>query len=270
MTKSRIDWTEYTWNPITGCSPVSEGCEHCYAKRMSERFYGAGSFAVQVHQDRLDDSEPQRSRKSKVFFVSSMGDLFHDEVPDAVLQRVFDIMYATSVKGHTFLLCTKRVERMAQWATPASHIWYGVTAENQRRLDERVSVLQGVDGIQRFISAEPLLSVLDISAYAGCLGWVIAGGETGPGARPMQMDWPVELRDQCVSAGIPFFFKSWGAYAPVNGMMVQTSQKDHFLEGVVWNQVPFDRFHAKPLTGDGVSVRYTRRVQQALQGELSI
>jgi protein gp37 len=269
MTKSRIDWTEYTWNPVTGCTPVSEACDHCYARRMSERFYGAGSFNVQVHEDRLADPEPLRTRKARVYFVSSMGDLFHKDVPDEAIRRVFGVMEAAADRGHTFILCTKRPERMVEFAVPSDHIWYGVTAETQERFDARLGVLSTLPtGCNLWISAEPLFGALDVSRYLDRLGWVVAGGESGMDARPTNPEWFFSLRDQCSGAGVPFFFKSWGEWAPVQGMMIRTSTKDRFLEGAIWNQTPF-MLH-KTLTSGTGSTRVAKLMDRSVRSEVSL
>lgn len=240
MNKTRIEWAEAVWNPVTGCTPVSEGCQNCYAKRMAYRLRGRCGypedepFKVTLHPERLD--EPLRWKKPRKVFVCSMGDLFHEDIDDGFLCRVFDIMIVA--KQHTFLILTKRPERMKDFIVRCVHgvpknIWLGVTAENQQRADERVPILLKIPAAVRFVSVEPMLGPVNIDGYLGFNGprrmgdglmyywvapkidWVICGGETGPGARPMHPDWVRNLRDQCQDAGTPFFFKQWGEYKPL-------------------------------------------------------
>lgn len=256
MGKTSIQWTDYSWNPVTGCTPVSEGCRNCYARRIAhrlsqnpavphrERYEG---FRVSCWPERLE--EPLRLRKPRRVFVSSMGDLFHEDVSDEFICRVFAVIALTPVK-HKFLILTKRPHRMREfilglpqrdetfrlWVRaggewPLSNLWLGVTAENQARADERIPILLQIPAAVRFVSCEPLLGPVDIYKYLDIydpptlsnpdgynpdkvlLDWVICGGETGPGARPMHPDWVRSLRDQCQAAGVPFFFKSWGEWA---------------------------------------------------------
>lgn len=254
MNATSISWTEKTWNPMSGCTPISEGCANCYAKRMAQRLRGrcgypadGDPFRVILHPDRLD--EPCRLRKPARIFVCSMGDLFHEAVEGQYIREVWGIMRAAS--KHTFIVLTKRPHRLLAWtlqtadrlSRPIEEIWpgncwLGVTAENQARADERIPVLLQVPAAVRFVSVEPMLGLTDlrhlhyqgiteIDALAGThglirphggkcakLGWVVCGGETGPGARPMRPDWVRGLRDQCQAAGVPFHFKSWGQWAP--------------------------------------------------------
>lgn len=259
MKKTRIKWADSTWNPITGCSPISEGCANCYAERMSKRLAGRFGypadepFRVTLHPERLD--EPKHWRKPKRVFVCSMGDLFHTDVPFEFIALVFGRMH--SARHHTYLVLTKRPDRMAEfirwyqqewlgpfasaWPREYQHVWLGVTAENQRTADERIPLLLAIPAAKRFVSCEPLLGPVDLAGLNGLIGvglstidalngyhihhddddkaerydrldWVIAGGETGPGARPMHPDWARSLRDQCQAAGVPFFFKHFGEW----------------------------------------------------------
>ena len=234
MGTSRIEWTEATWNPVTGCTPISEGCEHCYAKRMATRLrgrcgYPAGApFLVKVHPDRYN--EPFGWRKSKKIFVCSMGDLFHEYVPFPWINEVFSVIQRCA--HHRFMVLTKRPERMRNYISkvlqvrgwpesdiPFPNVWMGITAETQRRADERIPVLLEIPAARRFVSVEPMLGPVDLSQWlgrSGGLDWVICGGETGPGARPVHPDWVRSLRDQCQIAGVPFFFKSWGEWREAN------------------------------------------------------
>jgi len=256
MGNSLIEWTESTWNPITGCSPVSEGCKHCYAKRMAKRL--AANPKVK-HKERYEDfkpaywaervDEPLKWKKARKVFVCSMGDLFHEDVPFEYIQRIWATMQAPACHKHTFQILTKRPERMREYyewnkACPANgrmgveferpHIWLGVTAENQKMADKRIPELLKIPAAKRFVSVEPMLGAINVELWLrgigcqrapGCPGncklcrasgplldWVICGGETGPGARPMHPDWARGLRDQCQEAGVPFFFKQWGEW----------------------------------------------------------
>ena len=234
-----IGWTDQTWNPITGCTKVSEGCLHCYAERMSERLAGRYGypadhpFRVTLHSDKL--VEPVRWRKPRHVFVCSMGDLFHDDVPFDRIMDVWDVMGECS--QHTFQVLTKRPERMrefARWMEDVelmrcahSNVWLGVTAENQARANERIPVLLDTPAAVRFVSVEPMLEPVDIMPWLHSLSrtdtaldWVICGPETGPGARPFDIQWACDLRDQCAEAGVPFWFKGG------------------LLDGVEWHERP--------------------------------
>ena len=211
--RSTIEWTEATWNPVTGCSKVSAGCKHCYAERLAHRLQAMGSvryrngFAVTLHPDALD--LPQRWRQPRMIFVNSMSDLFHEHVPLEFIQRVFATMRACP--QHTFQVLTKRSARLRDLAPHldwAPNIWMGVSVED-RRVIHRIHDLQAVPAHVRFLSCEPLLGPLDDLPLDG-IHWVIVGGESGPGARPMQAAWVRAIRDQCRRADVPFFFKQWG------------------------------------------------------------
>ncbi|MEC4836084.1 phage Gp37/Gp68 family protein [Mycobacteroides chelonae] len=255
--KTGIEWTDATWSPVTGCTRVSDGCLNCYIERSTpirvagRKFDGEGigaSLAVQLHPNRLD--WPLRKRDGKKIFVCSQADLFHDDVPDEYIARVFAVMALSP--HHTFQVLTKRHGRMrsllnshAFWGRvgvagldrdvwlPQSgvsldqhylpNVWLGVSAEDQKRADLRIPALLDTPAAVRFISAEPLLGPIDLSRFVEDdgekfdlppLSWVIVGGESGPGARPMHPDWARSLRDQCVAAGVPFLFKQWGEWAP--------------------------------------------------------
>lgn len=257
--KTGIEWTDATWNPVTGCDKVSPGCDHCYAETFAERWRGTRGhyfetgFDVQPRPDKL--ALPLRWTKPRKVFVNSMSDLFHDRVPDEYIARVFAVM--ALAEQHTFQLLTKRHGRMKSllrgrpfqqqvweaWSTldtpkgcptleyaeypdwPLPNVWLGVSAEDQKRADLRIPALLDTPAAVRFVSAEPLLGPIDMIGggrywlpdFGGPhLNWVIAGGESGPGARPMHPDWARSLRDQCVAAGVPFLFKQWGEWAPVD------------------------------------------------------
>lgn len=330
---SRIEWTDATWSPVTGCAPISEGCQNCYAKRMANRLRGRcgypadDPFRVTLHPERL--GEPLRWKEPRRVFVCSMGDLFHEDVPDEFIDYVFAVMGRS--QQHTFILLTKRPERMREYLQAGRYqqilniayrlkyrpeglgkgidnpkdmrwrpnVWLGVTTENQQRADERIPVLLQIPAAVRFVSIEPMLGPIDltkliipitgpgssqpcapetwrqINALTGddyqydwkChgvghqgpqLNWVICGGETGPGARPMHPDWVRSLRDQCQAAGVPFFFKQWGEYCFPSQMPEETYQalQDRYnldveipwkvgkkaagriLDGETWDEMP--------------------------------
>lgn len=241
MTNTKIEWADATWNPITGCSKISEGCEHCYAERMIKRFpkiYPNG-FMPTFHENRLE--APLKWKKPKRIFVCSMGDLFHENVHIEWVYKVFDVM--KRCPQHTFLLLTKRplIAEVTQlgWlenhnmSLPLPNVWLGVTVEHHIHTD-RMAILQRANFAHRFVSLEPLLSTIHIglylfaSAYDGRpIEWVIVGGETGPGARPMKPEWIRYIRDECVKREIPFFFKKWGA-----------GNSSRILDGQEWNEFP--------------------------------
>ena len=321
MGKTRIEWTEYSWNPVTGCTPASEGCQNCYARRMANRLRGRCGypadepFKVTLHPERLD--EPLKWKKPRRVFVCSMGDLFHDDVPNKFIYDVWDVMVLN--KQHIFLVLTKRPDRMKsfiekvmtnrmnyaltfgntlegkearRWAQkPVQNIWLGVTAENQQRADERIPILLQIPAAVRFVSVEPMLGPVDLTRiggdwygngrinalkglqnddtyvheynlrwkakHCGELDWVICGGETGPGARPMHPDWVRSLRDQCQTAGVPFFFKQHGEWLhetqgidfheghkyyvwPDESMSFRVGKKaaGRILDGRTWDEMP--------------------------------
>lgn len=210
---SKIEWTEMTWNPVTGCSKLSEGCRHCYAERMAHRLklmgnrrYAAG-FNLTLHDDLVD--VPRRMRNPRMIFVNSMSDLFHERVPPRFVRRVFGTMEACP--QHTFQVLTKRSKRLLELAQRLpwpQNIWMGVSIEDERVLS-RVEHLCGVPAPVRFLSCEPLLGPLNDLPLEG-ISWVIVGGESGPGARPIRRKWVESIRRQCRKNQIPFFFKQWG------------------------------------------------------------
>ena len=242
MADTKIEWAEKVWNPITGCSPISEGCDHCYAKRMANRLAGRygypadDPFRVTFHDDRL--TEPFRVKKPHRIFVCSMADIFHDGVTERMLNAVWTTM--SSANWHTFIVLTKRPDRalksLSKWGMDGltlrsghgsvlPNVWIGVTAENQARADERIPILLRIPAAVRFVSVEPMLGPVGLQKAHGIyydehgcnlrkLDWVICGGETGPGARPVHPDWVRSLRDQCQASGVPFFFKQWGEWLP--------------------------------------------------------
>jgi len=300
MSKTKIEWADVVWNPISGCTPISEGCQNCYAKRMANRlrgrydYPGDDPFKVTLHPEKL--VEPLKWKKRRRVFVCSMGDLFHEKVEEWMIDEIFGVILAcrilNNIPDHKFMILTKRPERMKQYFTerepvelikawaravnwiaindpnvtfedvvysetchdwdengrnsngseykpwgyinrlwPLPNVWLGVTTENQQRADERIPILLQIPAAVRFVSVEPMIGSVDIDGYLGFNGprrmgdglmyywvapkidWVICGGETGPGARPMHPDWVRSLRDQCQKAGVPFFFKQWGEWS---------------------------------------------------------
>ena len=232
-TTSQIEWTETTWNPVTGCSKISPGCKHCYAERMAKRLRAMGTakyrngFEVTIHPTTLD--EPLKWSKPRLVFVNSMSDLFHDAVPPEFIQSVFAVMNHAS--QHTFQVLTKRPERVAamngslSWAP---NIWLGVSVESSAWVG-RIDHLRATDATTKFLSLEPLLGPLPGLDLRN-IGWVIAGGESGPKARPMEGDWVREIRDTCVQHQVPFFFKQWGG--------VFKKRTGRVLDGRTWDEMP--------------------------------
>jgi protein gp37 len=210
---SDIEWTDMTWNPVTGCTKISQGCKHCYAERMSKRLRAMGveryrdGFSLRLHPDVL--AEPSRWTGSRRVFVNSMSDLFHKDVPLEFIARVFDTI--ASNPRHTFQILTKRAGRLAQVAGSLPwppNLWMGTSVEHARTAT-RIGQLRAVPAAVRFLSLEPLLGPLDDLELGG-IHWVIVGGESGPGARPMEPVWVESILAQCREAGVPFFFKQWG------------------------------------------------------------
>ena len=215
---SSIEWTNATWNPVTGCTKISPGCKHCYAETFAERFRGVPGhpyeqgFDLRLVPEKL--AEPLRWGSPKMIFVNSMSDLFHDDVPDDYIARVVHVMRLAD--WHTYQVLTKRPERMREllrgplsFASELRHVWWGTSVENRKHGLPRIDILRNSPAVVRFLSIEPLLEDLGKIDLEG-IGWVIVGGESGPGARPMKEEWVISLRDQCKDAGVPFFFKQWG------------------------------------------------------------
>ncbi len=236
---SAIEWTEATWNPVTGCTVVSPGCAHCYAKTFAERFRGVAGhpyefgFDLQLRPERLE--QPLEWKKPRVIFVNSMSDLFHDDVPFEFIERVFDVM--RRAHWHTFQVLTKRAERAAELASRLpwpDNVWMGVSVENQR-WTTRIDALRTVPAAVRFLSCEPLLGPLDLNLEG--IHWVIAGGESGHGARPMRIEWASALREQCEANGTAFFFKQWGAH-DVSGRRVGKKKAGRELDGRTFDEMP--------------------------------
>ena len=235
--QSAIEWTNASWNPVTGCTKLSAGCDHCYAERFAERFRGVAGhpfergFDLTLRPERLD--QPARWRRSRLIFVNSMSDLFHKSVPAAFIGQVFDAM--EEADWHTYQVLTKRSSLMRNFVNkryggkPApAHIWLGVSIEDKAALG-RLRHLKQTDASVRFVSFEPLLGPLGDVDLTG-IDWVIAGGESGPGARPVEVDWLRQIRDDCQRQGVAFFFKQWGGRTPKAGGSV--------LDGKRWQQYP--------------------------------
>jgi protein gp37 len=234
---TRIEWTDATWNPVTGCTKISAGCDNCYAERFSERFRGVNGhpfemgFDLTLRPDRLD--APLRWLQRRMIFVNSMSDLFHKQIPRAFVDQVFDTMERAN--WHTFQVLTKRSSllrdflrrRYARRPAP-EHIWFGVSVEDGTK-KSRIRHLQDAPAVVRFISVEPLIGRIGQLDLDG-IHWVIAGGESGPSARPVHPDWVREIRDQCAEKGVAFFFKQWGGLRPKSG--------GRQLDGRHWDEFP--------------------------------
>jgi protein gp37 len=234
--RSAIEWTEATWNPVTGCTQISPGCAHCYAKTFAERWRGVPGhpyeqgFELKLWPERLD--QPLRWRRPRVIFVNSMSDLFHEEIPEVFIEEVFRVM--GEADWHVFQVLTKRHERLLELCDRLPwppNVWIGVSIEN-RRFIHRADYLRQVPAAVRFISAEPLLGPLEDLDLSG-VDWLIAGGESGPGHRPVREEWLIELRDRCGEKDVAFFFKQWGGARPKSG--------GRLLEGRSWDEMPVQR-----------------------------
>lgn len=235
--QSAIEWTDSTWNPVTGCTKITAGCDNCYAERFAERWRGTkghpfeNGFDLTLRPERLE--QLQKWKRSRMIFVNSMSDLFHKGVPFPFVDQVFEAM--EEADWHTYQLLTKRSSRMRDYLNrryrevePPAHIWTGVSVEDHRGA-ARIDHLREARSAVRFLSVEPLIgSVGDVDLRD--IHWVIAGGESGPNARVMHIEWAREIRDACRSQGVPFFFKQWGGYRPKSG--------GRELDGKEWNEYP--------------------------------
>lgn len=241
-TNSKIEWTEQTWNPITGCTKVSPGCKYCYAEVMARRLqamgtpgYENGFDKITLMYDRLD--QPLQRKKPTIYFVNSMSDMFHDDVPDIFIDLIFDTIRATP--HHAYQILTKRAERMNvyfQKRTVPDNAWLGVSVEDKRYGVPRIAYLQAIKAKTRFLSVEPLLEDLGRISLKG-IHWVIVGGESGSKARPMEEAWVLKLRDQCQRTGIDFFFKQWGSWGQ-DGVKRTKGANGRELQGEVWDMIP--------------------------------
>ena len=230
---SAIEWTESTWNPVTGCTKISSGCRNCYAERMAKRLQAMGQanyrngFHLTLHEHALE--LPLSWKRPQTVFVNSMSDLFHRNVPLKFIEEAFSVMRAAH--WHTFQVLTKRSGRLAQLDSSlvwADNIWMGVSVETDRYV-HRVDDLRGTSASVKFLSLEPLLGPLGDLDLDG-IDWVIVGGESGPRARPMQEEWVLDIRDQCQAADVPFFFKQWGG--------VFKKRRGRILAGKTWDEMP--------------------------------
>jgi protein gp37 len=248
--QSTIEWTESTWNPVTGCTKISPGCKHCYAERMARRLLAMGSpryenaFELTLHPDVVE--APLSWKKGQTIFVNSMSDLFHAEVPEYFIRDVFDVM--ERAHWHQFQVLTKRPERAAELASNLPwppNVWMGTSIET-RDYTWRARFLRRIPAAVRFLSVEPLLGPIPRLPLTG-IDWVIVGGESGPGARPMEADWVRRIRDRCVDSGVPFFFKQWG------GKNKKKAGRE--LDGHHWNDMPehqVDQPCQKGITGGAI------------------
>ncbi|MEJ5260405.1 MAG: phage Gp37/Gp68 family protein [Anaerohalosphaeraceae bacterium] len=243
-TQTAIEWTQCTWNPVTGCTKISAGCAHCYAERMARRLCAMGQpryrngFQVTVHPETLE--EPYGWKKPRLVFVNSMSDLFHEEVPFSFIQRIFSVMNRCT--QHTFQILTKRSHRLAELAPLlewSPNVWIGVTIEKSDYL-YRLDHLRRVNASVRFLSLEPLLGPIDTLTLEG-VDWVIVGGESGPRARPMKEEWVLQIQENCLKERVPFFFKQWGGF--------NKKKAGRLLQGRTWDEKPFVVLQGNNLNG---------------------
>ena len=237
---SKIEWTHFTLNVLTGCNPVSPGCAHCYAKRQTPRLMKlhpqkyVNGFGLALHPEVLE--KPLKMKKGQMIFLNSMSDTFHEEVPASFITQTFDMM--GNCPQHLFQVLTKRSERLLQIAPSLNwpkHIWQGVTVEHKDFV-QRIDHLRATPAAVKFLSLEPLLGPLPNLDLSG-INWAIVGGESGPKARPINPDWVRDIRDQCVEAGVDFFFKQWGG--------VNKKATGRTLDGCIWNEMPPHHILAK-------------------------
>ncbi|HVO01623.1 MAG TPA: phage Gp37/Gp68 family protein [Candidatus Cybelea sp.] len=249
-----IEWTDATWNPVTGCTKISAGCDNCYAERFAERFRGTPGhpfetgFDLTLRPERLE--QPLKWRRPQMIFVNSMSDLFHKEIPQEFIAKVFDTMEQAT--WHTFQVLTKRSSLMGKFlrrrygeTRGPAHMWFGVSVEDGTKLS-RVEHLRTAPAGVRFLSIEPLIGPIGKLDLTG-IDWVIVGGESGPKARPMAADWAREVRDQCSAARVPFFFKQWGNWAPRRSSQMKSKEElrrmtkkaaGRHLDGRIWDERP--------------------------------
>jgi len=264
-TNSTIEWTDATWNPVRGCTKISPGCKHCYAQVFAERFRGVKGhpyeqgFDLRLVAQKL--GEPLRWHKPKMIFVNSMSDLFQDGVSDDYIQAVADVM--VKANWHTYQVLTKRSGRMAQllstklrYVAAAPHIWWGVSVEDKKYGIARISELQAAPAAMRFLSIEPLLEDLGPLDLRG-IHWVIVGGESGVGARPIHRDWVISIRQQCTNHGVPFFFKQWGG--------LHKKRAGRSLDGRTYDEFPKRSWSALPLPSDD-RVRWASEIERRFGG----
>lgn len=253
--RSKIEWTDATWNPVRGCTKISPGCARCYAATFAERFRGVPGHPYELgFQPRLVPEklyEPLRWRTPRMIFVNSMSDLFHEGVPDSYVIEVAKVMQ--SAYWHTFQVLTKRAKRLREllssdlhFAASLPHVWWGVSVENRRHGIPRIAALKASPAKTRFLSIEPLLENLGTLDLRG-IKWVIVGGESGRGARPMKEEWVIPIRDQCKRAGVSFFFKQWGG--------VRKAERGRRLQGRTYDEFP--SFPEKPVVAAKAQTRFS-------------
>jgi protein gp37 len=239
MANSKIEWTESTWNPITGCTKISEGCANCYAERMAKRLQAMGQenyingFELAMHPHVLE--HPLKWKKPQIIFVNSMSDLFHEKVPLTFIKKVFEVMKRAN--WHTFQVLTKRAERLEEFAPSLDwpeNVWAGVTVENQE-CSYRINHLRNVPAVVRFLSMEPLLSSVKNMNLTN-IDWLIVGGESGPSSRPIKKEWVQDIREQCQHASVPFFFKQWGGR--------NKKKAGRLLDGKFYDEMPRQLIYA--------------------------
>jgi protein gp37 len=251
---SSIEWTDATWNPVRGCTKVSPGCKHCYAETFAERFRGVRGhpyeqgFDLRLVPEKL--AEPLKWSKPKTVFVNSMSDLFHEDVPDRYVEQIARVMQMAN--WHTYQVLTKRGSRLQNmlnsqlsFAAKLDHIWWGVSVEDRKYGLPRVEWLRQSPAAIRFLSIEPLLEDLGFVNFSD-IHWVIVGGESGAGARPMEKEWVIRIREQCRQSGVPFFFKQWGG--------VRKSQTGRQLDGQTFDEMPQRSNHAMPAKRNRVAM----------------
>ena len=242
-TATTIEWTEQTWNPTTGCTKISPGCKHCYAEAMARRLQAMGvkgyenGFRLSILPERL--VEPLNRRKPTTYFVNSMSDLFHNDIPFEFLDQVFDVIKRTP--QHTYQILTKRASRMRKYFVPGerllpSNVWLGVSVENRKYGLPRIDELREIEASIRFLSIEPLLEDIGEIDLTG-IHWVIVGGESGPKARPMKPEWVSAIKEQCQQVGVAFFFKQWGGWG-ADGKKRPKKENGRVFAGRTWNQMP--------------------------------
>ena len=240
MGKSKIEWTEATWNPMTGCNKVSSGCKHCYAETMAKRLQAMGTpgyengFEFSMLPERV--SYPYNVKKPTRFFVNSMSDLFHEKADFGYIDQLFDVMRNTP--QHQYQILTKRENRLAEYfqnRTAPKNVWLGVTVEN-RKSKNRIDILRNIEAGVLFLSLEPLLEDLGTLNLTN-IDWAIVGGESGPKARPMDPEWAINIKNQCDEQGVSFFFKQWGTWG-ADGVKRSKKNNGRLLQGKEWNEFP--------------------------------
>lgn len=240
--KTTIEWTEQTWNPTTGCTKISPGCKHCYAETMARRLKAMGAkgyengFKLSILPERL--AEPLNRRKPTTYFVNSMSDLFHNDIPFEFLDQVFDVIKRTP--HHTYQILTKRAARMRKYFVSGERIppnaWLGVSVENRKYGLPRIDALREIEASTRFLSVEPLLEDVGKMDLTG-IHWVIVGGESGPKARPMRPEWVAGIKEQCEEQCVAFFFKQWGGWG-ADGKKRHKKENGRVFAGKTWDQMP--------------------------------